>query len=203
MSELTEAFDALRKQQARAQQAFTNDLIELGDFTYGQPRILSWGEETKLKIGKFCSIAWANTIFLGGEHRTDWVTTYPFNALMSEFNSLKGHPKSKGDVIIGNDVWLGSGVSILSGVNIGSGAVVGANATVTKDVPPYAIVAGNPAKLIRYRFAPEVVEKLLAVAWWDWDDSSICRAVPILQSGDVEALFQYYEKEVAPHKSGG
>lgn len=200
MQNLTEALNALRSQQACAQQNYTNDLIEVGDFTYGQPKICSWGEGTRLKIGKFCSIAWVVTIFLGGEHRSDWVTTYPFNTLMDVFASIKGHPKSKGDVIIGNDVWLGSGAFILSGVTIGSGAIVGANATVTRDVPPYAIVAGNPAKLIRYRFAPDVIEKLLAVAWWDWDDASICRAVPILQSGDIEALFQFYDKEVAPLK---
>ena len=80
--------------------------VEIGDFTYGHPTVLSWEECTKLKIGKFCSIASDVTIFLGGEHRSDWVTTYPFNALLKCYNHIEGHPKSKGDVIIGNDVWI-------------------------------------------------------------------------------------------------
>ena len=86
-------------------------------------KILSWGENTKLKIGKFCSIADNVTIFLGGEHRNDWVSTYPFNALLKNYEHIEGHPKSKGDVIIGNDVWIGSRVVILSGVKIGDGAI--------------------------------------------------------------------------------
>lgn len=201
MPEPSEALDALRRRIAQEQKLYASPLIQVGDFTYGQPKVFSWGEGTVLKIGKFCSIAKGVTIFLGGEHRPDWVTTYPFNALMSEFAYLKGHPKSKGDVAIGNDVWLGSCATILSGVSIGDGAVVGANATVTKDVPPYAVAAGNPAKWIRYRFAPNIIEKLLTAAWWNWDDANLFHAIPLLQSGDLEALLHYYAEKVAPHKN--
>ena len=110
---------------------------------------------------------------LGGEHRADWITTYPFNALFSEGAHITGHPSSKGDIVIGNDVWIGYQSCILSGVTIGNGAIIGAKSVVTKDVPPYAIVAGNPAKFIRYRFPQETIDKLENLAWWDWDISVI------------------------------
>ena len=112
----------------------------IGDFTYGNPNVLSYTLKEKLIIGKFCSIASNVTIFLGGEHRSDWVTTFPFNVRFKEFNSFEGHPKSKGNVEIGNDVWIGFKATLLSGVIIGDGAVIGACALVTSDVPPYAIV---------------------------------------------------------------
>jgi len=108
-----------------------------------------------LRIGSFCSIANNVTIFLDGEHRTDWVTTYPFNLILDDFKSIKGHPKTKGSVIIGNDVWIGMNAMILSGVTIGDGAVIWANSVVSKDVAPYTIVAGNPARVIRQRFDQE------------------------------------------------
>ena len=99
--------------------------------------------------------------------------TYPFNALFSEGAHITGHPSSKGDIVIGNDVWIGYQSCILSGVTIGNGAIIGAKSVVTKDVPPYAIVAGNPAKFIRYRFPQETIDKLENLAWWDWDISVI------------------------------
>ncbi len=100
---------------------FTNRLdknknYDIGDWTYGDPQVLSWGEGTTLKIGKFCSLAKDVTIMLGGEHRIDWVTTYPFNAIFQDATHIIGHPKSKGNVVIGNDVWVGKGALILSGV---------------------------------------------------------------------------------------
>lgn len=118
---------------------------EVGRGTYGNPTVLHWGEPTTLKVGCFCSIAADVKIFLGGNHRTDWITTYPFPAFWKSAAHIKGHPSSRGDVIIGHDVWIGEGAVILSGVRIGNGAVVAASAVVTRDVPPYGIVAGNPA----------------------------------------------------------
>ena len=104
---------------------------------------------------------------------------------------IKAHPVSKGDVVIGNDVWIGRGVVILSGVRVGNGAVIGAGAVVTKDVPPYAIVAGNPARIIRYRFSPEQIEELEQIAWWSWPDKEIERAIPLLLSSDIEAFLKF------------
>lgn len=127
-------------------------LVEIGDFTYGKPKILYYDASTKLKIGKFCSISDEVTIVLGGNHRYDWVTTYPFSALYKEWpeaSGIIGHPASKGDIVIGNDVWIGFGSIILSGVKIGDGAVIGAGSVVTKDVLPYTIAGGNPAVEIK------------------------------------------------------
>jgi len=171
------------------------DNIEFGDFTYGNPTILSWGENTKLKIGKFCSISINVTILLGGEHRNDWVSTYPFNILLNNYNYIKGHPKSKGDVRIGNDVWIGRDVVILSGVTIGDGAVIGARSLVTKDVDPYSIVGGNPSKLIKYRFKKKIIEELLNVKWWDKKSEEIVEIIPLLQSENVTEIIKRFSKK--------
>ena len=166
--------------------------VEIGDFTYGNPSILSWEEGNKLKIGKFCSIASDVTIFLGGEHRSDWVTTYPFNALLKSYNNIKGHPKSKGDVVIGNDVWIAMGATILSGVTIGDGAIVGANSLISKDVEPYSIVGGNPGKLIRYRFDSKIIKELLEIKWWNKKLDEIAEIIPLLQSENVSEIIKRY-----------
>lgn len=165
--------------------------FDIGDFTYGKPEILTWGEETKLIIGKFTSIADGVKIFLGGEHRTDWVTTYPFPVLETywpEAAKIKGHPKTKGDVIIGNDVWIGGDATILSGVKIGDGAVIGAGAVISKDVPPYAIVAGNPGVIVKYRFKKSIIKKLLKLQWWEWPTKKIRENVDILCSNNFKEL---------------
>ena len=168
--------------------------FSIGDFTYGNPRILTWRQEEKLSIGKFCSISENVTILLGGEHRTDWVTTFPFSALFEKSFHFEGHPKSKGDVNIGNDVWIGFNATILSGVKIGDGAVIGANAVVTKDVPPYAIVAGNPAKIIKMRFSSNVVSELLRIRWWDWDLEKIEKNMSLLLSGNLDNFIDEAKK---------
>ena len=164
--------------------------VEIGSWSYGNPKILEWGDNTSLKIGKYCSIAEQVQILLGGEHRTDWVTTFPFPAFWP-IDKPYAHARSKGDVIIGNDVWIGYGALILSGVKIGDGAVVGARAIVAKDVPPYAIVVGNPAKIIKYRFGPQQIKKLLAIAWWDWPEEEIIKAMPYLLNDDIRHFIKY------------
>ena len=175
---------------------YENTYISVGDFTYGVPIIKSWNDETKLTIGKFCSIAENVTIMLGGEHQTSWITTYPFNALMPGFSHIKGHPATKGDIKIGNDVWIAQGVRIMSGVTIGDGAVIGAGAVVTKNIPPYAIVGGVPAKVIKYRFDKKTVKLLLKMRWWDWSDDLLVRSIEILQSKNVQALINFYNHEL-------
>jgi acetyltransferase-like isoleucine patch superfamily enzyme len=164
--------------------------ISYGVHTYGAPIVRWWGEDAGLTIGKYCSIARGVTIFLGGNHRTDWVTTYPFNVFhhWSANSKRDGHPWTRGDVVIGNDVWLGDGSTILSGVRIGDGAVVGARAVVVKHVPPYAIVAGNPARIVRYRFERTQIEALSALKWWDWPESKIRENMDALLGTDPNAL---------------
>lgn len=172
--------------------------IEVGEYTYGYPNVLQWDDSTNLHIGKFCSIASNVTILLGGNHRTDWVSTYPFNILSSPFPkaySIKGHPTTKGDVWIGNDVWIGHGVTILSGVHIGDGAVLGANAVVTKDVAPYSIVVGNPGRMIKKRFDEETIAALLEIGWWNWDKDHINDATPLLCNPDIQYFIDTYRNK--------
>jgi len=166
--------------------------LSIGRYTYGAPKIRWWGEPANLTIGKFCSIAESVEIFLGGNHRTDWVSTYPFPVQREwpDAKAIKGHPGTNGDVVIGNDVWLGAGCVILSGVTIGDGAVVGCRAVVTRNVPEYAIVAGNPAKLVRMRFAPDTIKRLVDCRWWDWEPSRISKHLRGLLSTDVEAFLE-------------
>jgi acetyltransferase-like isoleucine patch superfamily enzyme len=162
--------------------------FSVGRGTYGDPVIEHWGEPATLKVGSFCCIARGVTIFLGGNHRIDWITTYPFTILRESAKHIQGHPATRGNVIIGNDVWIGAKATILSGVTIGNGAVIGTHAVVTKNIPPYAIFAGNPAKLIRLRFKEDEIAFLQELAWWNWPDSKIDAAMPYLLAGDVSAL---------------
>lgn len=145
--------------------------IIIGYGTYGTPNVIEYGTGSKLIIGKYCSISPNVTILLGGEHDIKRLTTYPFDMLANLANKTPPYSLTKGDVIIGNDVWIGINVTILSGVHIGDGVVIGACALVNKDVPPYAIVGGVPAKLIRYRFSKKQIKDLLKFQWWNWDFS--------------------------------
>lgn len=161
-----------------------------GKYSYSQPiNVRSWGEGTSYSVGDFCSIADNLTIFLGGNHRSDWISTYPFPAFTDKFpeaRGLEGYVATNGNVRIGNDVWIGSHVTILSGVTIGDGAVVGAQSIVSKSVPPYAIVAGNSAKIIRYRFDTKVIEMLLKLKWWNWPIAKIRKNVHLLCSTNIK-----------------
>jgi len=166
-------------------------LVTIGEFTYGRPLVLRWASGCRVSIGKFCSIADEVIILAGGNHRTDWVTTYPLRIQLKLPRAYHdGHPASKGDVIIGSDVWIGTRAIILSGTRIGDGAVVAAGAVVTKPVPPYAIVAGNPARVVRMRFSEEQINQLLEVQWWNWPVDRIVQHVDLLCSGDVDAFLR-------------
>lgn len=162
--------------------------ILTGKHSYGieNINIKSWDEGAHLFIGSFCSIAENQLIFLGGNHRSDWSTTFPFGHIFKEefpageING-KGHPATKGHVIIENDVWIGQGCTIMSGIKIASGSIIAANSNVVKDVNPYTIVGGNPAKTIKERFPKNIIRKLLEIKWWDHSDEKINRIVPLLQ----------------------
>jgi acetyltransferase-like isoleucine patch superfamily enzyme len=167
--------------------------FDIGDWTYGKPKILRYGSSTKLKIGRFCSIADGVIIFLGGEHKYDWVTTYPFSQIFDNARSYPGYPCSKGDVIIGNDVWIGRDSRILSGVKIGDGAVIGTSSLVTRDVAPYSIVAGVPAKHLKYRFSEEQIRHLGEIGWWQWSIDKIESSWPLLFSGDIDGFIEKYK----------
>ncbi|MBA3485947.1 MAG: CatB-related O-acetyltransferase [Lysobacter sp.] len=171
-------------------QLVSNDSrISVGRFTYGDPVFKLWGSGERIEIGSFCSLADGVTIFGGGEHNTRWVTTYPLRIALGEALAGKdGHPATKGATRIGNDVWIGDGATILSGVTVGDGAVVGARALVSRDVPAYHIVAGNPACTVRRRFSNDQIAALLQIAWWNWEVDRIRASCALLCSNDVEAF---------------
>jgi acetyltransferase-like isoleucine patch superfamily enzyme len=164
-----------------------------GKHTYGKP-IIHWeNNNAKLIVGNFCSIAENVKIYLGGNHRSDWVTTYPFGHIHQNiFNNFngEGHPSTKGDVIIGNDVWIGGNVTIMSGVTIGDGVVIANNSHVVKNIEPYSLVGGNPAKLIKYRFTHEQIKKLLEIKWWNWDDIKINEFSPLLCNNNIDEFIK-------------
>ena len=180
--------DGLKEQYSRI---YNPDKVEIGDFTYGLPIVRSWGEDARLKIGKFCSIGEHVQIYLGGNHHTDWLTTYPFNVLLKDqYPGIDGEcAATKGDVTIGNDVWIANDVMILSGVTIGDGAVIAAGAVVSRDIPPYSIAGGVPARTLK----PRMEALSLAVDgihWWDWPLDTLAEAIPFLCDTDVDRLIE-------------
>lgn len=146
----------------------------------------------RLIIGRFCSIACgAKFLMNGGNHRLDAISTYPFPVLGEVWNDATPVEEAwdnKGDIVIGNDVWIGFEAVIMAGVTIGDGAIVGARAVVTRDVPPYTIVAGMPAKPLRKRFDDEAIERLLKLRWWDWPVEKIKRNIDALRQVDLGLL---------------
>lgn len=183
---------------------YTRDHVDragclFGEYTYGIPNI--YGDGGRLEVGRFCSIAQNVHIFLATNHRTDWITTYPFPALSkiskgwSGASELTGVPHTKGTVVIGNDVWIGFGVIILPGAVIGDGAVIGAGSVVTGAVPPYAVAAGSPATVRKMRFSDAEIARLLEIRWWDWPVERIHECMSILNSQNLEGLFAQAEAE--------
>ena len=159
---------------------------EFGVGTYGQIVPLDWGG-AKLKVGNYTSFGPQVTIALGGEHNVEWVTTYPLTEGFG-LPPMKGHPHSRGDIEIGSDVWIGMQSLILSGAKVGHGCVVGARSMLTHrtEAPPFSILVGSPARVVRMRFDRPTREALLRIAWWDWPTERIKNAIPLLQSPNVQ-----------------
>lgn len=154
--------------KTRVDHVFSIDNVKVGKYTYGDIRVLDHNLEHTLKIGNYCSIA-PNVLFIiGDDHRTDLISTYPFKVQI-EHSQLR-EAISKGDIIVQDDVWIGYGSTILSGVTIGQGSVVAARSVVTQDVPPYAIVGGVPAKVIKYRFSDHIIEKMMKIDFSKLDE---------------------------------
>jgi acetyltransferase-like isoleucine patch superfamily enzyme len=171
--------------------------LKVGAHTYtNTARVVTYaGEPARdVTVGAYCSIA-AEVVFLtGGNHRLDWVSTYPLRARLGldsgeERDDVEAG--SRGPITVGNDVWIGRGAVILSGVTIGDGAVVGTQAVVAKDVAPYAIVVGNPAREVRKRFTDDEIVSLLRIRWWDWSEVEIARAIDVLNGGSIDDLVAY------------
>ncbi len=162
--------------------------------SYGLPVVHDWNEGSTLSIGAFTSIADGVHIFLGGHHRTDWVSSFPFPAFVEEARHIRDYGGSRGDVVIGNDVWLASGCTILSGVTVGDGAVVAACSVVTRNVEPYALVAGNPARQIGWRFDELTRRRLLDSRWWTWPEAELRAKVELICSTRIDEFLVYAEQ---------
>lgn len=178
-----------------------NPDITVGDYTYYarenetddffSDNILYYRKNHgKLNIGKFCSIAHGTQFIMSAaNHSTSSFSTYPFNIVEDDWKDKLGMTLAdmphRGDTVIGSDVWIGRDATIMSGVHISDGAVIGAKAVVAKDVPPYAIVVGNPAKIIKYRFDQDTIDFLLRLQWWDFSKEQLDEAIPFLTSVDL------------------
>lgn len=179
--------------------------IEIGDYTYyddpdgpdlfADKCVLHHYDfiGDRLIIGRFCAIAeGAQFIMNGANHALSGFSTFPFNIFghgwEKGFDPETWSREVRGDTIVGHDVWIGMKAVVLPGINIGSGAIIGAKSVVTHDVPPYAIVAGNPAKLVKLRFQKATISRLLAVAWWDWPVDKIGRNLDAIRGADIVRL---------------
>ena len=182
------------------------------DFHYNLP------QKTHVLIGNYCQIAHDTVFEIGQNHIFSGVSPYPFDQVLGEENVFAHRaPVNKQQLVIGHDVWIGSGVRIIKAVKIGNGAIVGSGSVVTKDVPPYAIVGGNPAKIIRYRFSPEIIEALDKIKWWYWPlakvkanrqymenvEEFIARFVDKLEKNQTPVPPRILEKLQACHQAGG
>ena len=162
--------------------------LYMGHRSYGEPILR--GDISDVTVGKFCSIAQNVIMDCGWHHNTEFVTTFPLNVFFDKLKHITGHPKSKGNILIGNDVWIGEGAIIMGGIKINNGAVIGAGSVVTRDVPCFAIVGGVPAKIIKYRLTQDQAERL--PAWWEWPDQRIIENGDLLM-GDIETFINNYK----------
>lgn len=167
--------------------------VHIGYRTYGIPKIIGQGQEDKLDIGKYCSIA-DEVALAFTVHHAKWLVTYPLSRLFNQ--PKKEDAYSKGALTIKNDVWIGYRAFIFSGITIENGAIIGAHSVVTKDIPPYAIVVGNPAQLIGYRFNKEQIDYFLKIKWWDWPEDKIKEFMDVLCSDNFDEFLLRAEHDI-------
>jgi len=187
-------------QRGRTTIGLPREQVEVGRHSYGlDPATLLFhtGRE-RLVIGNYCSVA-RDVLFVFGEHRTDLVSTYPFRTLLGS-DGVNHDATEKGEIRIGSDVWIGTRAIVMSGVTVGHGAVIAAGAVVTRDVPPYTIVGGVPARIIRRRFDEPTINALLEIAWWDWPDDRVRDAMPRFY-GDVQAFISTFRRSRSDTRS--
>lgn len=180
--------------QTTSQNIFDISLVKVGKNTYGGIKLITYNNVHKLNIGNYCSIGPNVTFILDAEHRTDTITTYPLKVRL--FNYAK-EAFGKGDITIKDDVWIGYNSIILSGVTINQGAIVAAGSVVTKDIPAYAIVGGNPAKIIKYRFNDEIIKKLLSLDFENVDNKINCSNLDMIYDKvtveNIDALLEQFK----------
>jgi chloramphenicol O-acetyltransferase type B len=166
-----------------------------GQHSYDRPTLLWDNPNTNVYIGKYCSIALEVKIMVCPNHRADWISTFPHRVFFKNAYVENG-AATKGDVHIGNDVWIGYDALVMSGVIIGDGAIVGSRTVVTKNIPPYHVMAGNPGRIIKKRFTIEEIEILTKMKWWDWPEEHIQNNYLVLQSNRIIELYQYYKAHI-------
>jgi acetyltransferase-like isoleucine patch superfamily enzyme len=182
-----------------SQSLIASGILTMGANSYTAPTVhLYAGDTARVRIGAYTAIATDVQILPGGNHRLDTVASFPLRQVLGLDEVENEQHPGKGDVIIGSDVWIGLGARILGGVTIGHGAVVGAWSTVTKDVAPYTLVAGNPARPVRRRFDDETIDALLRIAWWEWSEDVVRQRARELGATDIEAFVAGYDPGPSP-----
>lgn len=164
-------------------------VLTLDMYSYGKPKVIWYGGKSRASVGKFCSIAPKVTFVLSPSHNPKLISSYPFKLFYAKHSKTKSaltHVLNKGNINVGNDVWIGYGATIMSGVTIGDGAIIGALSVVTKNVEPYTIVGGNPAKFIKARFDRDTIKILLKIKWWNWPIKKVIDNIDILASANYD-----------------
>jgi acetyltransferase-like isoleucine patch superfamily enzyme len=181
--------------QEEAQRHIAEGTLVMGNMSYYAPHVVKYkGDTGRVIVGNFASVAPDADFYVGGMHRTEWVSLYGLRAMLELPGAHEdGFTHGRGDIVVGSDTWVTNGCTVMSGVTIGDGAVVGTKAVVTKDVRPYAIVVGNPAREVGRRFSDAQVEALLRIRWWDWPTEKVRQHVDALSSPDVDAFIAQFD----------
>jgi len=181
--------------QEEAQAFIADGTLVMGRESYYAPRVRKYkGDTGRVIVANFASVAADADFYVGGMHRTEWVSQYGLRTMLELPGAYEdGFPYGRGDIVVGSDTWITNGTTVMSGVTIGDGAVVGTKAVLAKDVRPYAIVVGNPAREIGRRFTDEQVEALLRIKWWDWPTELVKERVALLCNPDIDGFIARYD----------